>query len=197
VTSWIWAIGRLLGLSTTAGVRGWMTLFVVSVMSHEGWLFNVPARWSWVESSPAMVVFGILMIFEIAVDKMPSLDRLQDRLGLGWRMAAGAIVGACAMGHGWLGTIIGLVAGAALAAFGLKVKRAWRPRSPASTTTLPLMSLLEDLGSLLSAFASAALPPAGYAVFGWMAWFWTRLRHRRIDKYRDLQAEAGDVDGTA
>jgi len=199
VTSWIWAIGRLLGVSTTAGVRAWLTLFVLAVMLHEGWFYHAPQGWSWIGSTAAVAVFGILSIVEIALDKIPGLDRLQERIALPWRVAAGGIAGACVVGHGLPGTVIGLVGGGALAWFGLNVKRSWRPRSPADAAPLPILSLGEDLGALAGAFGSTALPPIGYALFGWMAWLYARLRRRRTAKYRDLQSgtasETAPADG--
>lgn len=190
MTATIWTIGRLLGLSTTAGVRAWTTLFVVGVLSREDWGFKVPVRFEWLETIPALLVFLTLGIIEIAIDKIPSYDRLHARLAMPERLVAGAIVGACAVGHGWAGTAIGAAAGGALAFFGFRTWRAWRPRSTQSTSTIPLLSLLEDLAAAAAAFLSAVLPPIGYAVAALLGWVRLQLHGRREAKYRHLRETA-------
>ena len=187
MTSWIWAIGRMGGLSISAGVRAAMTLLVMGVLSREGWGFHVAPGFTWLESSVAIGVLVVIMILEIALDKVPSFDRLYARLSVPWRIAAGAVAGAAAVSHGWVGLIVGLAGGAALAVLGVNAKRLWRPRSTTSTMTIPLLSLVEDLAVFGSAVLSATLPPIGYAVVAWTGWFDVRLRRRRVAKYKGLR----------
>jgi uncharacterized membrane protein len=187
VTSWIWAIGRLGGLSISAGVRAAMTLLVMGVLSREGWGFHVAPGFTWLESSIAIAVLVLLAIVEIALDKVPSFDRLSARLSVPWRVAAGALAGGAAVSHGWIGLVVGLVGGAGLAVLGVNAKRLWRPRSTTSTMTIPLLSLVEDLAAFGAAVLSATLPPVGYAVAAWTAWFDVRLRRRRVAKYKGLR----------
>jgi uncharacterized membrane protein len=187
VTSWIWAIGRLGGLSISAGVRAAMTLLVMGVLSREGWGFHVAPGFTWLESSIAIAVLVLLAIVEIALDKVPSFDRLSARLSVPWRVAAGALAGGAAVSHGWIGLVVGLVGGAGLAVLGVNAKRLWRPRSTTSTMTIPLLSLVEDLAAFGAAVLSATLPPVGYAVVAWTAWFDVRLRRRRVAKYKGLR----------
>jgi uncharacterized membrane protein len=187
VTSWIWAIGRLCGLSVSAGVRAAMTLLVMGVLSREGWGFHLAPGFTWLESSAAIAVLVLLVILEIAVDKVPSFDRLYARLSVPWRIAAGALAGGAAVSHGWIGLVVGLAGGAVLAVLGVNAKRLWRPRSTTSTMTMPLLSLLEDLAAFGAAVLSATLPPIGYAVVAWTTWFDVRLRRRRVAKYKGLR----------
>ena len=187
MTSWIWAIGRLGGLSISAGVRAAMTLLVMGVLSREGWGFHVAPGFTWLESSIAIAVLVLLAIVEIALDKVPSFDRLSARLSVPWRVAAGALAGGAAVSHGWIGLVVGLVGGAGLAVLGVNAKRLWRPRSTTSTMTIPLLSLVEDLAAFGAAVLSATLPPVGYAVVAWTAWFDVRLRRRRVAKYKGLR----------
>jgi uncharacterized membrane protein len=187
VTSWIWAIGRLGGLSISAGVRASMTLLILGVLSREGWGFHLAPGFSWLESSIAIGVLVLLAILEIAFDKVPSFDRLYARLSVPWHIAAGAIAGGAAVSHGVIGLIVGLVAGGGLAMLGINAKRLWRPRSTTSTVTMPLLSLVEDLTAFGAAVLSATLPPIGYAVVAWTAWFDVRLRRRRVAKYKGLR----------
>jgi uncharacterized membrane protein len=187
VTSWIWAVGRLCGLSISAGVRASMTLLIMGILSRQGWGFHVSAGFGWLESSVAIAVLVLLAILEIALDKVPSVDRIYARLSAPWRIAAGAVAGGAAMSYGATGLIVGLVGGAGLAILGLNAKRLWRPRSTTSTVTMPLLSLVEDLSAFGIAVLSATLPPIGYAVAAWTTWFDVRLRRRRVAKYKGLR----------
>jgi len=191
VTAWIWIVGRLLGLSTTAGVRASLTLLVMGVCSREGWGFHVAPGFGWLESSVAIAILVFLTILEIAFDKVPSFDRLYGRLTVPWRVAAGAIAGAAVVGHGWPGLVAGVVGGIGLAWVGISVKRLWRPRSTPSTMTQPMLSLIEDVGSFAGAVLSATLPPFGYAIGPWMGWFDWRLHRRQVTKYKGLRVLNG------
>ena len=53
--------------------------------------------------------------------------------------------------------------------------------------TIPLLSLVEDLAAFGASVLSATLPPIGYAVAAWTAWFDVRLRRRRVAKYKGLR----------
>jgi len=187
VTTWIWAIGRLCGVSVSAGLRASMTLLILGVLSREGWGFHAAPGFGWLESSEAIAVLVVLTILEIAFDKVPSLDRLSARLTAPWRLTAGAIAGGASMPHSAPGLAVGLAGGAALALLGLCAKRLWRPRSTTGTMTLPLLSLVEDLVAFAAAVLSATLPPIGYAVGVWTGWFVLRLRRRRVAKYQGLR----------
>jgi uncharacterized membrane protein len=187
VTTWIWAIGRLCGLSVSAGLRASMTLLVLGVLSREGWGFNAAPGFGWLASSETIAVLVVLTILEIAFDKVPSFDRLSTRLSAPWRLAAGAIAGGAVMPHSVPGVAVGLAGGVGLALLGLNAKRLWRPRSTTGTMTLPLLSLVEDLTAFAAAVLSATLPPIGYAVACWTGWFELRLRRRRVAKYKGLR----------
>ena len=187
MTTWIWAIGRLCGVSVSAGLRASMTLLILGVLSREGWGFHAAPGFGWLESSVAIAVLVVLTILEIAFDKVPSFDRLSARLSAPWRLAAGAIAGGAAMPHGALGLAVGFAGGAAFALLGLSAKRQWRPRSTTSTMTVPLLSLVEDLTAFGAVVLSATLPPIGYAVACWTGWFDLRLRRRRVAKYKGLR----------
>ena len=187
MTTWIWAVGRLCGVSVSAGVRASMTLLILGILSREGWGFHAAAGFGWLESSIAIAVLVVLTILEIAFDKVPSFDRLSTRLSAPWRLVAGAIAGAASMPGGAPGLAIGLVGGTLLAMLGLNAKRLWRPRSTTGTMTLPLLSTVEDLVAFAMAVLSATLPPIGYAVAWWTGWFDLSLRRRRVAKYKGLR----------
>lgn len=185
--TWVWAIGRLLGLSTGAGMRASLVLAVIGILGREGWGIHLSSGFLWLQSWIAIVAFIVLAIFEGSFDKVPTFDRLQNRLLVPWRIAAGAIAGGAVMAHGTAGLVIGLVGGAALAYLGMYVKFAIRPRSTTSGAAVGLISLTEDLVAFATAVLTGLLAPIGYVFFAWTLWLLVRLRRRRSAKYKGLR----------
>ncbi len=184
---WIYAVGRMLGLGATAGVRVSLTLAVIGVVSRMSFGNHVSGRFTWMHSWEAIFIFVVLAIIEASFDKVPALDRLQDRLLLPWRLAGGAIAGAATIGHGWLGLILGLAIGALGAWFGQWVKHGTRPKSSSNGLATALISLSEDLFAFIGAALTASISLMGYAVFGSTLWLFGRLTHRRKVKYKGLR----------
>jgi len=187
MTGWIWAVGRMLGLSTSAGLRAALTLAVIGVLAREGWGINLSHSFAWMENGIAIAAFIVVAIVESSFDKIPALDRLQNRLALPWRIAAGALAGGAALSHGWVGLVIGVVAGGGLAYLGQAVKRAARPRTTINGLAVGLLSLIEDVTAFAAAVLSAVLAPLGYVFFAWTLWLFDRLRRRERAKYKGLR----------
>lgn len=185
--TWVWAVGRLLGLSTAAGIRASLTLAVIGLLGREGWGLHLSEGFHWLESWIAIVVFIVLAIFEGSFDKVPTFDRMQNRLFIPWRVAAGAIAGGAVMAHGTAGLVIGLAGGAALAYLAMYVKFGIRPRSTTSGAAVGLISLTEDLVAFAAAVLTGLFAPLGYVFFAWTLWLLDRLRHRRNAKYKGLR----------
>lgn len=187
MTAWIWAVGRMLGLGTAAGVRASLTLAMIGVLSRLEWGTEVVGRFKWLESRPAIVAFIVLAIFESTFDKVPKLDRIQDRLVRPYRLAFAAIAGAATIGYGLIGLFIGLAVGLLGGWFGQWVKHAIRPRSATSDLVPALMSLTEDLFAFAAAAATAAVGVVGYGVFATALWLFYRLTRRKRIKYKGLR----------
>jgi uncharacterized membrane protein len=185
--TWVWAIGRLLGLSTAAGIRASLVLAVIGILGREGWGVHLSAGFLWLEYWFVILAFIVLAILEGSFDKVPTFDRMQNRLLMPWRIAAGAIAGGAVMAHGTTGLIIGLVAGGALAYLGMYVKFAIRPRSTTSGAAVGLISLTEDLVAFGAAVLTGLFAPLGYVFFAWTLWLVDRLRRRRSAKYKGLR----------
>ena len=184
---WIEAVGRMLGLGATAGVRVSLTLAVISVVSRLSFGNHVTGHFTWMHSWQAIFIFVVLALIETAFDKVPALDRLQDRIIMPWRLAGGAIAGASTIGHGWFGLILGLALGALGAWFGQWVKHGIRPKSAANSLATTLISLSEDLIAFVGAALTASISLMGYAFFGSTIWLFGRLTHRRNVKYKGLR----------
>jgi hypothetical protein len=108
---------------------------MIGVLSRLEWGTHVVGRFNWLESKPAIVGFIVLAIIESTFDKVPKLDRLQDRLVMPYRLGFAAIAGAATIGHGVIGLLIGLAVGLLGGWFGQWVKHAIRPRGASGPST--------------------------------------------------------------
>jgi len=177
----------MLGLGTSAGVRASLTLALVGIVSRLDWGADVGQHFRWLESEPAIAAFVVLAIFEATFDKVPSLDRLQDRLIMPYRLAMAAIAGGATIGFGWIGLCVGLALGGLGGWSGQWVKHAIRPRSTTTGLVTALISLLEDLFAFFAAAATTAVGVVGYGVFSLTLWLYYRIDRRKKVKYRGLR----------
>jgi uncharacterized membrane protein len=185
--SWVFAVGRMVGFGTAAGVRASLTLVTIGILSRLEWGAHVSPRFMWLHSWVAIMLFILLTIFEATFDKVPSLDRLQDTLIMPYRIVVGALAGAATIHHGWTGFAIGMVVGAAAGWFGQSVKHGIRPRSTASGLTVALISMMEDMFAFVGAAFTAVFSLVGYGVFAANLWLFSRLARRRRAKYKGLR----------
>ena len=78
-------------LTTTAGLRGFLTLFAASVAAHYH-LIHPAGAFAWLASDTATVVLGIFALLELAADKIPALDNALHAVSFAVRPIAGAIL---------------------------------------------------------------------------------------------------------
>ncbi len=187
--TWVGDIGRMLGLGSAAGFRPSLTLAIIAVMSSLGWGTPVNDAFGFLDHWITVVVFVLLAIFESAFDKVPQVDRLQDRLTMPYRLVCGAVSGAALVGHGTTGIVIGVLVGAAAAWLALRSKHKSRPRSTSSEAVVPMLSLGEDL----LVFGGTALTVmwgwVGYIVFAIAFVIHARRQLRQRRKYRRLRTQ--------
>jgi len=185
--SWLGDIGRMLGLGTTAGYRPSLTLAIIAVMSNLGWGAHVSGAFGFLGHWAAVVVFVLLAIFESALDKVPRVDRVQDRLTMPYRVVCGALAGAALIGHGTAGIVAGAAVGAVAARFSLRSKHETRPRSTTSEAVVPMLSLGEDLFVFGGTALTVMWGWAGYVVFAIAVVMYVRRQAQRRRKYRRLR----------
>jgi uncharacterized membrane protein len=186
--SWFGDIGRMLGLGSSAGFRPSLTLAIIAVMSNLGWGATVDEPFGFLNHWVTVVIFVLFAIFESAFDKVPTVDRLQDRLTMPYRLVCGAVAGAALVGHGTTGVVVGLLVGAAAAWMAARAKREARPRSASSDAVVPLLSLRDDLLVFGGVGLTVVYAWVGYIVFAIALVMLARhlLAERR--KYRRLRA---------
>ena len=115
MTAWVFAVGRMLGLGSVAGIRPSMTLAVIGIVSKLGWGVGLNPTFSFLGHWLAIIIFVVLALFESSFDKIAKLDRLQDRLTMPYRLVAGGVAGAATIPFGWQGVVVGAVVGAGAA----------------------------------------------------------------------------------
>lgn len=155
-----WALTLTLGfsLAACAGLRAWLPMLIAGLAARFTDQVELGESFRFLESTPALVVFGVATVIEIVGDKIPAVDHALDAAGTFIRPLAGALLSASVLYQVedplWaLG--IGLLVGAPTAAVPHAVKSATRGLSTSFTFGLanPVLSVVEDV----TAFALAAL----------------------------------------
>jgi len=134
-------------LSSTAGVRAFVTLLAVSLALHWGLLPAPAHQFAWLGSNGALAVLVVASILEVLGDKVPLVDHGLQALHtiakpLAGAMIAGAVV---APGNDPSMILLGVLGGAnALAIHGVSATA--RAASTATTGGLanPIVSVVED-----------------------------------------------------
>ena len=187
MTAWVFAVGRMLGLGSVAGIRPSMTLAVIGIMSKLGWGVGLNPTFSFLGHWLAIIIFVVLAFFESSFDKIAKLDRLQGRLTMPYRLVAGGAAGAATIPFGWRGVVVGAVVGAGAAWTSTYVKGLTRPKTVPSDAVLNLISLWEDLAVLAGSVLTLIVSPVGYGIAAFTGFVYWRVRSRRRAKYRAMQ----------
>ncbi|NJL84432.1 MAG: DUF4126 domain-containing protein [Chloroflexaceae bacterium] len=173
-----------ISLSAAAGFRVFLPLFVLSVAAVYGHI-DLPSDLDWVESSPALVVFGVAALLEIGGYYLPWFDHFLDILSTPAAIIVGTALAASVTPElnpvaQWT---LALVAGGGTAGLTKGVMNLLRATSTATSggLTNPVLSTLEWLlATGLSVLAIAAPLLAGILVisFGLFAIykFWQFFR---------------------
>ena len=187
MTAWVFAVGRMLGLGSVAGIRPSMTLAVIGIVSKLGWGVGLNPTFSFLGHWLAIIIFVVLALFESSFDKIAKLDRLQDRLTMPYRLVAGGVAGAATIPFGWQGVVVGAVVGAVAAWTSAYVKGLTRPKTVSSDAVLNLISLWEDLAVLAGSVLTLIVSPVGYAIAAFTGFVYWQVRSRRRAKYRAMR----------
>jgi hypothetical protein len=153
------------GLSTSIGLRPFMTLAIASIAMHFGYLHVAPA-FAFLGSDGAAWLLAALAALEFCGDKIPVVDHALHAFHIGIKPVAAAILVGGALGGsgGFTDAAMGL---AALNALGVHAGvTAARGASSAMTLGIanPFISLTEDVVAFGATLLAIALPFAGAAV---------------------------------
>ncbi|HME80605.1 MAG TPA: DUF4126 domain-containing protein [Candidatus Eremiobacteraceae bacterium] len=149
-------------LTTTAGLRGFLTLFAASVAAHYH-LIHPSAGFMWLGADGTVIVLGVFALLELAADKIPVVDHALHAVSFAARPVAAAILVGGTVNTSSPGELAGLMAAGALNALVVHTSSA-TARAASSATTLglanPALSVVEDviaIGGLIVTFAAPIL----------------------------------------
>lgn len=162
--SWIPTLALAVSLSASAGLRAFLPMLVAGGLSRLG-LVTLGEHFQFLQSAPALVVFGVATVLEVAGDKIPAVDHALDVAGTFVRPLAGSLLAASVMWQVdeplWA-CVLGVIVGAPTALAPHAAKAATRAASSTFTVGFanPVLSVMEDVGSTLVAVLAVLVPIA-------------------------------------
>ena len=172
-----------LGLAVPAGLNAYIPLLTVALAQQFGWIkldepYALLGEW-WV-----IALIAVLLIVELAADKIPAIDSVNDGIQTVVRPAAGGILfAAAAAGNDFVHPVVYIVAGVLLAGGVHAAKSVARPAVNVSTggTGGPVVSVVEDVTAFVMTVLAIVAPIIGAilaAVVIVMVIRWYRGRRR-------------------
>src|SRR5215470_24377 len=134
-------------LTTTAGLRGFLTLFAASVAAHYHWI-HPSAAFAWLGADGTVIVLGIFALLELIADKIPAVDHSLHAVSFAVRPIAAAILVGGTVNTSNSAELYGLMAAGALNSLVVHGSSA-ATRAVSTATTFgfanPLISVIEDV----------------------------------------------------
>ncbi len=162
VVAFLPSLALAIALSASAGLRAWLPLLATSLLARFD-LIEVGDAFSFLASTPAVVVFGVATLLEIVADKVPALDHGLDLISTVVRPLAATLLAGSVMFQIqdplWA-LALGVVVGVPTALVPHAAKSGARVVSTTTTAGLgnPVLSLLEDLGAAAIIIAGVLVP---------------------------------------
>lgn len=176
---------QAIGFAAPAGLNAYLTLLMVGLAGRFGW---VDLTGTWGERLTNPYVLGglaLLTVWEIAVDKIPGADHLNDIAGTVIRPLSGAVLMLAAPNPlSEESPVLALTAGAGLAGALHLVKMLLRPFVTTFTAGLgtPVVSAAEDTaaaGTVITALVAPVLIVV-LLILMLVAFWWAISRWRRV-----------------
>jgi hypothetical protein len=173
-------------LAATTGLRAFLPIFAAGLLAHLGYV-QVGPGYLWMQSTPALCVFGSAVLFELVGDKFPAVDHALDAAGLVIKPTAATLLAASLLTRQdpMTAAVLGLVAGGSVAGGVHLVKAKLRLASTVFTLGFanPILSVLEDGLALLGVAISILVPFAAAGVaaiaLGYGIWRLTRPKKEK------------------
>lgn len=185
----ILGISIMMGISLAAvtGLRAFLPLAVVGWLAHAGTV-DLGTGFRWLASDPALLIFTVATVLEIAADKIPVVDNVLDHIADYIKPVAGAIVtgGMITQWDPLTATVFGLIAGGSTAALFHQAKKLTRIASTGATLGLgnPIISAAEDVFSGLGILTAIVLPVLAFSFVALVSYFLYRGGKRVVLWYR-------------
>ena len=150
-----------LGLAAPAGLNAYIPLLALALADRATTLVNLESPYDALSSNAGIAILVLLLTIEVAVDKVPGVDHLNDMVQSFVRPAAGAIVALGATSgiatiHPAVMVILGLVLAGSVNA----VKITTRPAVTVGTAGVfnPFVSMAEDGVAILASLIAIVAP---------------------------------------
>ena len=147
-------------LTTTAGLRGFLTLFAASVAAHYHWI-HPSAGFAWLGADGTVIVLGVFALLEMVADKVPAVDHALHAISFAARPLAAAVLVGGTVNTSNAAELYGLMAAGALNSLVVHSSSA-AARAASSATTFglanPLISVVEDVLTIAGLVVSFAFP---------------------------------------
>ena len=179
-----------LALAATCGLRAFLPLFVVSLLSHLGHI-EVSEGFEWMSSTLAVMALGAAVLLELMADKVPVVDHALDTVAVFVKPVAAMVAAASVMTEidPLLSTVVGLILGGSMAQGVHLVKAKLRLLSSALTATVanPFLSIIEDVLALVATIMAFLLPvllflaALALSIWGFRTWFRRRYQSTEVE----------------
>lgn len=149
-------------LTTTAGLRGVLSLALVAVAAHLG-VIHAPGQFGWLNAAPVMWILVAVAALEVASDKIPFVDHAMHVVQIVVKPAAAAIIVGGTVHPQSQNMLVFLMIVGALNALGVHAGvMSVRAASTATTGGLgnPLVSTAEDAVALGGGILAFVIPIA-------------------------------------
>ncbi len=181
-----------LGLSAACGLRAFLPMFAMGIFERTGYL-ALGDHFTWMGSTPALVVFGSAVVIELLGDKFPGVDHVLDTAGIVVKPTAAAILASAAIVKmdPLLAAVLGLICGGAVAGGVHVAKSGTRLLSTTVTAGIanPFLSLAEDVAVVMLTLAAILAPVVAVVMIVAMAYVGYRIV-KRLRPRRALAATA-------
>jgi hypothetical protein len=161
---WVWTqtVALAIVLAASAGLRAWLPLLITSALARLGFV-DIGESFGFLATTPALVLFSVATVVEIAGDKIPAVDHALDVVSTFLRPASGALLAAAVM---WkaddplVASVLGIVIGAPIALAPHAAKAATRSLSSAATGGFgnPVLSVAEDMTAFVLSLLAVLVP---------------------------------------
>jgi hypothetical protein len=157
-----------IALSAVCGYRIFVPFLAMGIAGMAGYI-HFADGFTWISSWPALLVFGVATIVEIAAYFIPHLDNILNAIALPAGAVAGAIVAASVISDmdpmlKW--TLAIIAGGGAATVTGLLSNGAHQLSTAVSAGFAnPVVSAAESVGTVAASAISIAMPVVGVALF--------------------------------
>jgi hypothetical protein len=135
-------------LAATVGLRAFLPLLAAGLLARFGYV-DLGHSFEWMAKTPALIVFGSAVVFEVLADKVPGLDHALHAVETFVKPVAGTLVAASLFTNldPMMAVILGLIGGGTIAGMVHVAKGTTRVASTAMTGGLanPALSLFDDV----------------------------------------------------